>query len=53
MNEFWTIWKQALGSFSDEQTAGRDNIICVVRTIIVVINLTCAILIIANIIHNW
>tara|TARA_B110000196_G_scaffold206871_1_gene177302 strand:- start:778 stop:942 length:165 start_codon:yes stop_codon:yes gene_type:complete len=53
VKNFWTIWKHALGSFSDEQTAGSDDIICAVRSIIVAINISCAFLIMANVIHNW
>lgn len=53
MKYIWTIWKQALGSFSDEQTAGNDNIICLVRTVIVSLNLITCLVIITNIVHNW
>ena len=53
MKQVWTVWKHALGSFSDEQTAGTDDIICVVRSFVLLVNLTCGFMIIANIIHNW
>ncbi len=49
----WTIWKYTIGSFSDEKTAEYDNIVAIIRTIILGINLMCAFLIMANIIHNW
>ena len=49
----WIIWKYTIGSFSDEKTAENDNIVAVLRTFIVVINVVCAILIMANIVHNW
>jgi len=49
----WTIWKHALGSFSDEQTAGQDDIICIIRSIILGVNLTAAMMIIINIIMIW
>jgi hypothetical protein len=49
----WTIWKHSLGSFSDEQTAGKDDIICVVRTFLVGINIITCIVIMLNIGHNW
>ena len=49
----WTIWKYTIGSFSDEKTAKYDNIVAILRTFIVVINVACAILIMANIVHNW
>jgi hypothetical protein len=51
--KIWTIWKHALGSFSDEQTAGQDDVICIVRTLILAVNLICAFMIMANVIHNW
>jgi len=52
-NKIWTTWKYAVGSFSDEQTEEYDNIVAVVRTFIVGVNLICAFFIMANIIHNW
>ena len=53
MKRLWTIWKFAIGSFSDEQTQEYDNVVAVARTFIVGINGLCAILIMANIIKNW
>ena len=53
MKSAWEIWKHALGSFSDEQTKGKDDIICLVRSTILLINIVAGIMIIANIIHNW
>ena len=50
MKRLWTIWKFAIGSFSDEQTQEYDNVVAVARTFIVGINVLCAILIMANII---
>ena len=49
----WTIWKYTIGSFSDDKTVEHDNAIAILRTFIVVINVACAILIMANIVHNW
>ena len=53
MTRFWQIWKYALGSFNDEDTAPVENQITIIRTIILGINLMCAILIMANIIKGW
>jgi len=53
MNKIWTVWKYAVGSFSDEQTEEYDNVVAVVRTFIVGINIVCAFFIMANIVHNW
>jgi len=49
----WTIWKHALGSFSDEQTYGQDDKIALIRTIIVGSNLLCAYLFMINIVVGW
>ena len=53
MKRFWQIWKYALGSFNDEDTAPVENQITIIRTIILGINLMCAILIMANIVKGW
>ena len=53
MKRFWTIWKYALGSFNDEDTAPVENQITIIRTVILGVNLKCAILIMANIIKGW
>ena len=53
MKRLWTIWKFAIGSFSDEQTEEYDNVVAVARTFIVGINVLCAMMIMANIIKNW
>tara|TARA_B100001094_G_scaffold122549_1_gene118251 strand:- start:1915 stop:2088 length:174 start_codon:yes stop_codon:yes gene_type:complete len=51
--KIWTVWKFAIGSFSDEQTEEYDNVVAIARTFIVGINVICAFFIMANIIHNW
>ena len=43
----------ALGSFSDERTKAHDNKIAIIRTVIVLINLMCAIFIMANVVKGW
>ena len=53
MKKLWTIWKYAIGSFSDEQTAEYDDVVAIARTFIVGINVICAFFIIANIIVGW
>lgn len=50
---YWTAWKYAIGSFSDEQTAEYDDIVALIRTIVVGLNLLCAIFIMTNILRNW
>ena len=49
----WTVWKYTIGSFSDEKTAEYDNIVAILRTMIVAINVVCAFFIMTNIVHNW
>lgn len=53
MNKIWTIWKYTIGSFSDDKTAEYDNSVAVLRTVVLMINLICAVFIIANIVHKW
>ena len=45
MKKLWTIWKYAIGSFSDEQTAEYDDVVAIARTILVGLNVVCALLI--------
>ena len=52
-SSIWELWKMALGSFSDEQTAGHDDKIAMIRTVIVSINIICAFFIMANIVRGW
>tara|TARA_Y100000994_G_C15571591_1_gene392679 strand:- start:107 stop:274 length:168 start_codon:yes stop_codon:yes gene_type:complete len=53
MKKLWTIWKYAIGSFSDEQTEEYDDVVAIARTILVGLNVVCALFIIANIIVGW
>ena len=53
MKKTWTVWKYAVGSFSDERTKDHDNIVAIIRTVIVVVNVLTCLMIVANIIHNW
>ena len=51
--KIWTIWKYTIGSFSDEKTAEHDNIVAVLRTLIVLVNFMTCFFIMANVVHNW
>ncbi len=53
MSKLWKVWKYALGSFNDEDTAPVENEITIIRTIILLINLACAFLIMTNILIGW
>lgn len=52
-SKFIKIWKYSLGSYADEKTEEYDTYITIVRSIILLLNLGCAIMIMANILHNW
>ena len=51
--KIWTIWKYTIGSFSDEKTAEHDNIVAILRTLIVLVNFMTCFFIMANVVHNW
>ena len=53
MKKVWTVWKYAVGSFSDERTHDHDNRVAVIRTVIVMVNVITCLIIVANIMHNW
>ena len=53
MTRWWTIWKHALGTYSDEDVRDHENAIACIRTGIVIFNLVTASLIMANIIIGW
>ena len=52
---WWNIWKHALGSFTqqDGYLPKNDNVIAIIRSIIVISNLLCVWLLIINIFRNW
>jgi len=49
----WLVWKFAVGSFSDEKTKDYDDIVAVVRTMIVLVNFVTCFFIMANAIRHW
>jgi len=49
----WKIWKYALGSFADDKTRDYDNIVAVVRTVILLTYLTTNAFIISGVIRHW
>ena len=49
----WKIWKYALGSFADDKTHDYDNVVAVVRTIILLTYLTTNAFIISGVIRHW
>ena len=53
MKRFWQIWKYALGAFNDEDTKPVEDQITVIRTVVLLVNLMCAMMIMANIVKGW
>ena len=51
--KIWTIWKYALGSFSDDKTKSYDNVIAITRTFIFITYLTTNCFIISGVIRHW
>ena len=49
----WKIWKYALGSFADDKTRDYDNVVAIVRTIILLTYLITNVFIISGVIRNW
>ena len=55
MKNWWTIWKHALGSYSEQDgfNPTNDNAVAIIRTVIVGINILVGSLIGINIIIAW
>ena len=51
--KIWTIWKYALGSFSDDKTKSYDNVIAITRTFIFISYLVTNCFIISGVIRHW
>jgi len=49
----WKIWKYALGSFADDKTRDYDNVVAIVRTVILLTYLTTNTFIISGVIRHW
>ena len=49
----WKIWKYALGSFADDKTHDYDNVVAIVRTIILFTYLITNAFIISGVIRHW
>ena len=52
MRRAWEVWAKALGEKASEDSRTSD-LVAVVRTVIVMINVICAVFIMTNIAHNW
>ena len=49
----WTIWKYALGSFADEKTQKYDNVVVLVRSLILIAYLATNAFIVSGVIRHW
>ena len=48
-----TIWKYTLGSFHDDKTKEYDNIVCILRTGILLTYLITNVIICAGVLRHW
>jgi len=48
----WEVWAKALGEKASEDSRTSD-LVALVRTVIVLVNVVCALFIMTNIVHNW
>ena len=53
MKKMWTVWKYALGSFADEKTQKYDNVVVLVRSLIMVAYLVTNAFIVSGVIRHW
>jgi len=55
VKNMWKIWKHALGSYSEQDgyDPTNDNVVGIIRTFMITINLLCAVLIMTNIVIGW
>ncbi len=53
MVEFYKVWKYALGSFNDNTTHKYDDVICIIRTGILLSYLITNTVICAGVIRHW
>ena len=53
MRKIGRVWKYALGSFSDQKTEQYDNIVCAIRTLILISYLVTNCFIIAGVVRHW
>lgn len=51
--KYWRVWQYALGGYSDDKTEPYDNIITVIRTVIVGTNFITCFFILAGVIRHW
>ena len=53
MKKLWTVWKYALGSFADEKTQKYDNVVVLVRSLILIAYLVTNAFIVSGVIRHW
>lgn len=50
--KYWRLWAKAMGEKASKENREADKV-ALIRTIIILLNCTCAIFIMTNIVHNW
>ena len=53
MNRIWRVWSYTLGSFNDDTTHKYDDIICLLRTGILLSYLITNTVICAGVVRHW
>mgnify|MGYP000252314641 CR=1 FL=1 len=53
MKQLWRVWKYSLGSFHDTKTKRYDNIVAIVRTLILFTYLVTNSVIVAGVVRHW
>ena len=49
----WSVWKYALGSFNDDKTKKYDDVICIIRSGILLTYVVTNCVICAGVIRHW
>ena len=50
--KYWRLWAKAMGEKASKENREADKV-ALIRTVIILLNCTCAIFIMTNIVHNW
>tara|TARA_Y100001970_G_C14057062_1_gene762151 strand:- start:6 stop:245 length:240 start_codon:yes stop_codon:yes gene_type:complete len=53
LGKMWRIWKYALGSFNDDKTKKYDDVICIIRSSILLGYMVTNCFITAGVIRHW
>ena len=53
LGRMWRVWKYALGSFNDDKTKKYDDVICIIRSGILLTYVVTNCVICAGVIRHW